>query len=44
MPLTVALSLPEKVTSVRLLQLVNTDYPMLVTLSEIVTLLRPKHK
>ena len=41
MPWTVALSLPENVTFVRPLHAKNAEDPMLVTLSEIVTDVRP---
>ena len=43
MPWTVVLVLPEKVTLVSLLQYLNAEDPMFVTLSGIVTLVRPSH-
>ena len=41
MPLTVALSLPAKVTLFSMMQFSNADLPMLVTLDGIVTDVRP---
>lgn len=43
MPWTVALVLPEKVTLISPLQSENAEYPMLVTLLGIVTLVSPRH-